>query len=1294
MQFSIINNLLTFMQFLLRSLKKNFLLAVFISTIPFISQAVTLRQHRTIHWNQQNNVVKNDQTFLNYVSFLGAADSKINNYLPYFNDVIRLNNKAQNIKVSIENIKYTTTNNNTPIQNQSLVNNITNHDLKMQVGLENGLSIVWISLLPINANNSNVLLYQSFDVVITYDLTPQTTAFGKKTFVTNSVLASGTWFKIGVTQTGFHKLDAAYLKANGIDLTGVDPRTIKIYGNGPGIIPQRNDQPRIDDLKENPIFVIGEQDGSFNDNDYILMYGKSQFDVWRPKGNTSLTKENNIYSDTTYYYLTFNQGVGKRIIKQNTQPTPAFNKSTYTFCAHHEKDLVNIGKSGRVFLGEAFDRTPTQSFNVTINGFIPGEPVYFASVVAARSYITSSTFNVGINGSNVLTHNINRVGTSYESPYLLNDSNSVTFTPSSANLNITYTYSLPAGGATGWLDYFEVTSKANLVWFGNQPTYRFIEANDIGLTQYTIAGTTASTRIFNVSNPTDVSELLVSGSGNQINVVTQADFYTELIGLSSNSIFLQPTSIQKIKNQNLHALSQVDALYITPALFYNDAVRLANFHKQRGIKIHVIQVNDIYNEFSSGSQDISAIRDFIRMFYTRSTSSADNIKYVTLFGRASYDYKYRTSNNSNFVPTFQSPASNSPLNSYCSDDYFGFLDSNEGKWGSINDWKEALDVGIGRLPISNEQEAASAVNKIIGYHDASKMGNWRNKIVFVSDDEDNNIHQSDANIMADTVQKKFKNYNVDKIWIDAYKEEVIAGGQRYPEAQKAISDAVQKGTFIINYTGHGGELGWASERILTIEDINAWTNADKLALFVTATCEFSRFDDPARVSAGELTFLNANGGSIGLFTTVRLVSAYSNTVLNTIFYRKVGLDSTSKTNPITLGEIMRLTKNDYGVNDNNERNFTLLGDAVMTLAYPKLNVVTTSINSKPITEVTDTLKALSKVTISGMVTNTNNQIANNYNGEVFVTVYDKPSTYITLANNPGSTPMPFSLQKNIIYSGSASVNQGAFSFSFIVPKDISYQFGKGKISYYAKNNTQDANGFNEQFLVGGTADSSANDVMGPEIKLFMDDEKFVFGGLTNQSPLFIAKLYDANGINTIGKGIGRELALTIDNETSKALVLNDYYLAKKDSYTEGEVRYQLKDLAPGKHTATFKAWDTYNNSNETILEFMVANNEDMALQYVLNYPNPFTTNTTFHFDHNKVGEDLTIMIQIYTIGGKLAKTLSTQITAASSHFSDLKWDGLDDYGDKLAKGVYIYRVKVKSSNGKTAEATQKLVILN
>jgi len=467
----------------------------------------------------------------------------------------------------------------------------------------------------------------------------------------------------------------------------------------------------------------------------------------------------------------------------------------------------------------------------------------------------------------------------------------------------------------------------------------------------------------------------------------------------------------------------------------------------------------------------------------------------------------------------------------------------------------------------------------------------------------------------------------------------------------------------------------------------------RLPLFLTATCEFSRFDDPARLSAGELALLNPIGGAIGLFTTVRLVYSGQNEALNEKFYENVGFDSISQLNPPRLGDIVKGTKNAYI--DDNTRNFTLLGDPFLMLAYANYGVKTSKINGKDLALFNDTLKALKKFEISGFVTDKIGNKLTSYNGEIYPVIYDKFTTYSTLGQNPPlSMPMPFVMQNNVLYRGKSSVTNGDFTFSFVVPKDIAYEYGYGKISYYFSNPTTDGNGFYNKINIGGTGDSAATDNKGPDIALFLNDQKFVNGGLTNENPKLIAKLFDENGINTTGKGIGRDLTFVIDNNQTQAVIVNDKYQANLNSYQSGEVQYDIKNLSAGKHQLKFKAYDVYNNIGETTIDFEVRSSEKPTILNLLNYPNPFNNSTTFHFDHNLNGQEMKVMIQIFTVNGRLVKTLQSQSNGVGTHFDQLFWDGKDEYGDKLANGVYIYKCKLQSPGHKTIEKLEKLVILN
>ncbi|HQW23764.1 MAG TPA: type IX secretion system sortase PorU, partial [Bacteroidia bacterium] len=529
----------------------------------------------------------------------------------------------------------------------------------------------------------------------------------------------------------------------------------------------------------------------------------------------------------------------------------------------------------------------------------------------------------------------------------------------------------------------------------------------------------------------------------------------------------------------------------------------------------------------------------------------------------------------------------------------------------------------------------------------------------------------------------------------AYQQDATPGGQRYPEVKKAINERVQRGTLLMTYIGHGGELGWAHERVLENDDINSWTNTNKLAAFLTATCEFTRVDDPDRVSAGEYVFLNPSGGSICMFTTSRLAYSSSNFNLCTRFFNHIFERVNGEYQ--TTGDIFEKTKSDMYV-DPYVRNFLYLGDPAIKLAYPEFSVKTKTINGIPLGMNTDTLKALSKITITGEVQDNSGAKMSSFNGIIYPTVYDKMASYSTLGNDINdpkspSTPQPFTLQKNVIYSGKSSVVNGDFTYSFYVPKDIAYQYGNGKLSYYAQNGQIDANGCDTLVTIGGVNPNATVDNEGPVIRLYLNDENFVRGGMTNKDPILYAVISDTSGVNTVGTGIGHDMSAELDNKTDRRYILNDYYENDLNSYQKGKLNYQFKSLSSGLHTLTLKAWDVYNNSSEAATEFIVSESATLALDHVLNYPNPFTTHTTFMFEHNRPFVPMDVQIQVFTVSGKLIKTLSDKITPTGFRSDDIEWDGLDDFGDKIGKGVYVYKLRIRTNDGDYADKFEKLVIL-
>jgi hypothetical protein len=708
----------------------------------------------------------------------------------------------------------------------------------------------------------------------------------------------------------------------------------------------------------------------------------------------------------------------------------------------------------------------------------------------------------------------------------------------------------------------------------------------------------------------------------------------------------------------------------------------------------LVSTTQVYHEFGSGKPDIGAIRDMMKTFYDAAGNDTSKMpKYLLLMGDGSYDNRNIISGNTAYIPTYESSSSIAKAGSYTSDDFFGLLSNNEGK--DIDNGVQYLDISVGRIPCKSLQEANQVVNKIISYKSAASFGSWRNTICFVADDEDQNTHIDAADNFAKSINSLHPEFNIDKIYFDSYKQVESSSGSRYPEVHDAIIRRIESGTSVLNYTGHGGEGGWAHERVFETPDINNLENENKLALFVTATCEFSRFDIPEMVTGGEALLLNPKGGAIALLTTVRLVYTGGNEEINKNIY-KYFFNKNNDGTHISIGEVFRLAKNATTTDENN-RKFTLLGDPALALNFPEYKISNLTINKKNINN--DTLKAFGKYTITGKVTDLQNNLLSSFNGIIYPTIFDKTQTVSTLANDPypqyqgGSKIKNYALQKNAVYKGKASIKNGYFSYTFIVPKDISYSVGKGKFSYYGNDATDDAIGFDGSLNVGSYADSVIKDKQGPIINIYMNDLKFANGGTTNTNPTLILKLQDASGINTAGIGIGHDITAVIDNDTKNTISLNDFYEGDLDSYQKGSLHYPFKKIATGKHTLRIKAWDVYDNSNETEIEFTVTEKTEMALTHVLNYPNPFTTHTKFLFEHNMPGQQLQVSITIYTITGKAIKTIRQYVTTDGFRSDGIEWDGLDDFGDKIGRGVYFYKLTVKNNLGLSNTKMEKLVVL-
>lgn len=1250
-----------------------------------------------------------------FLWFEGASYDATANYLPIYQEIRNLPPGSNSATVELQNAIYEPLDMvGIAVLGSQAASLDANARVNVQVGYQKRQPFAQINVLPIRRNPSSGAIEKlvRFDLIVRPAITATSSLRASsstlRTYVTNSVLASGEWHRISVGQTGVYKLSYQFFENMGYDMQSIDPRNIRLYGNGRGQLSYVNADAHYDDLNEYAIQVVGESDGVFNETDYVLFYGISP-NLWKYDPTSQRFRHSvHQYSDSTYYFVTADLGPGKRIGQQASSALPATHTvNTFDDFKYHEADLENLIKSGRSWYGEKFDILDQYSFVFTFPNIDAATPAWVYTDLVSR-FGQAHSYSVSTQSTNATINVPAALTTCYYCPYAIPASTQVTFTPVNPTLNITVARQpVPAASQPiGWLNEIEINVRRQLLMAGSQMNFRDQLSVGAGnVAEYNLGNANPNLVIWDVTNLADIALQQVTSSGNTLQFRKQADTLSEFIAFDGSQ-FLLPGNSGKVDNQDLHAQQPVDYIIVTHPLFLSQANELAQFHANiDGLRSVVVTPQQIYNEFSSGAQDVTAIRDFIRMLYDKAPTQNDMPKYLLLFGDGSYDNKNRVPGNSNFIPTFQNLNGLNPIESYVSDEFFGLLDD-QGEWDDGGD-VGFVDIGVGRFPVRTAEEARNMLNKIRRYEandpisttsscgggqQCSSTGEWRNWITFIGDDEDNNTHISQSNQLATQVDTTYKNYNVEKIFFDAYPQVQTPAGERYPDVTEAIDRRVERGALLINYTGHGGEVGLGHEQAVSVPQINAWRNFCNMPMFVTATCEFSRFDDPSRTSAGELVFLNPDGGGIGLLTTVRLVYAQPNFTLNTNFYRCV-FDSVNGDMP-RIGDVYLKTKTLSGNNPNN-RNFMLIGDPAMRLRYPKNQVLTTQVNQQPVNlSQPDTLRALSLVTISGIVADAQGNKITSFNGVIYPTVFDKPTTVTTLRNDPQSQVYNFRAEKNILYRGKASVVNGEYTFSFVVPRDIAYQYGKGRINYYAYDGQTDASGSYENVIIGGSNPNAPTDVTGPQVRLFMNDTNFVSGGITDQTPILLALISDSNGVNTVGNGIGHDIVAIIDDQTAEGIVLNDYYTADMNSYQSGRVSYPFENLAEGAHTLTIKVWDVYNNSSTVKIEFTVVKNEALKLDHVLNYPNPFTTRTSFFFEHNQACSEFDVMVQVFTVSGKLVKTINEHVHTEGYRSKGIFWDGKDDYGDNIGRGVYVYRLVARSSDGKTAEQYEKLVILN
>lgn len=1101
-----------------------------------------------------------------------------------------------------------------------------------------------------------------------------------------SVLAEGKFVKIRIKESGVYRLTFEDLNA-----MGINPANVRIFGYGGGILPQSFLLPKIDDLPELAIHMERGSDGVFNAGDYILFYARG-INTWSyDTGRGMFTHELNHYANFGHYFVTSDVGVGRKIESKSIElPSSAVINDVHEFTdfAVYERELHNLVNSGKVFYGETFSDMLSLNINFTFPNTVKTTNAVKTRLDVAATASQPSDFTLTLHGEQPKTLTVARKTENDNYEKGRGASGVFTFTPNNDLLNFNLKYTKSSTTAKGYLNYLEVNVRRSLIFAGNG--MRIQNADFLGVDSYSrmhLATSNPNVQIWDITDHTNVNRVPATLSGGVMPFVAPNKTLKTYLAIdpSAGSSFPKPEVVGNVPNQNLHGMPQVDMVIIAHPNFVQQAQRLADAHNAMGeITVQVVTTEQVYNEFSSGTPDATAYRWLMKMLWDRANVMNNHSlrpRYLLLFGRGSFDNrKVLFSSAESFVLTYQAENSLVETLSYVTDDYFTFLEDHEGNQVPAH----SMDIGVGRFPVSTVQEAADVVNKTIGYMQNQRKGIWKNQICFLADDGDGALHMKQADSIASMLSRSNPSYQLNKIYLDAYQQQVNASGETYPVARSQFHNLLNTGIFVLDFIGHAGATGWTNEQILTTSDVRALSNKN-LPLWIAATCDFLQFD-VATVSAGEHVLLNPIGGGIGIISAARPVYASQNyninRFINMYLFQKVDGQH------LRMGDVISKAKNRLGT-EINKLSYVYMGDPALRLTYPdEFEVVTTKINGN-LVEGNDTLRALSVATIEGHIADAAGNLMSNFNGNLYAKVYDKVQRITTL-NNDKNGFMTYNDRPNTLFSGVTEVVDGKFSLTFMLPRDIKYNYGTGRINFYAHDVDYgyEAQGNFENFLIGGSNQDIEYETDGPEIMMYLNSPDFISGGKVNESPLFIAHVSDINGINQVGSGIGHDIMLIINDDPGQSFVLNDFYKSDMNDYTSGTVRFKLPELRSGKHTLTFRVWDLLNNSSTQSIDFEVVKGLAPEIFKVYNYPNPVKSYTKFVVEHDRPETVLQTTVDIFDMSGRKVWSFT------QSTLDEITWHIEDGAGQRLQTGVYLYRISIKSNSNDIYSKINKMMLVH
>jgi hypothetical protein len=1091
---------------------------------------------------------------------------------------------------------------------------------------------------------------------------------------------SDVWAKLFVSEEGIYRVTGRDLADRGIQISGIDPRTLRLYNNGGRELPRSLSAPRPDRLIENPILVVDGGDGRFDEDDYFLFYGKGVSGFSFNPERREYEHYIHHYVDENVYWLTWGgQQEGKRIrLVQGPQETGRVI-DVVRDRVFVENELRTVFRSGYDWYGWLFTASDPSSTSRTYTLDLPAAVGSEAGTLRVRFYAGPRSlhkFVVKVNGTPVLEPEFRNANAS---AWMAREFEAINVTGLVSGTNrVTFEYSADSPTAQVYLDWFTLEYSRQLS-LGEGELF-FSTPADNGMVTFRVEAGTSATTVWEVSRPEAIRQLsaVVSANGLTFSDTLRTD-------LPRRYAVVEPQRFKAVKRVELDVASDLrnpdrgaEFIIITYDDFYPEAMRLKslreNWNLNDRLETEVVRISDVFDEFSWGLYDATAVRDFLKFAYDNWNPRP---RYVLLFGDGDYDPKNRLNRSDrNWIPTFQNRADHL-LTTLTSDQWFTFVSGDD----------QIMDLAIGRLSVRSLEEARTVVDKIIAYETQPEWGDWRQVVTLVGDDllgpggreTSETMHINDSEGIAQRYIPG--SFDVEKIYLTEYPavRSASVSGVRKPLAAARLLDRINRGSLIVNFIGHGNPHVWTHELVLShFRDMDQIDNGGRLAFFIAATCDFARFDDPNEESMAEDLLRAPGRGAIGVLSSARLVYASPNADFNRRFLSSLFA-------PLNVGRVNRLGDAFVSAANTaafraNSLKFHLLADPTLRLRAPAPWVRITQITP-------DSLRALSRVRVQGQVMLAN-EVQEDFNGSLLLKVFDSAKE-VNWKSPQNGYLLRYWLPGGTVFRGPVPVRGGRFAAEFIVPKDLSYGGRKGRISAYAWSSERDAAGSRGNLAVGGT-ETAFRDDEGPEVRLYFEGRPdFVSGDIVGAPPVLVAEIADSvSGVNITG-AVGHGITLIVDGDRASRIDLTPYFIYDEGSFTRGRIRYPLPDLEPGEHQIELKAWDNSNNSRSQAIQFIVQSADEVVVRDVWNYPNPFSTNTAFTFVTSHEGR---VRIQIYTLAGRLVQTLES---SARPGFNTIEWNGLDMDGDRLANGVYLYRVTVTPTNGSAtgvAETIGRLVV--